>query len=271
MADDEATSALIAQMLAADYAAEAAIPQRASIDYGYNYSDEEEDDLYDADGKRKKKRKSKAKAKKPKKKPKVVKKPKVKPAKPPPNPTATSADGVPIKKKKAAPRRWTEEEEKLFLEALELHGRAWHKCVEHMKHTRTKQSFTSHAQKHFIKLYRDDISLPAKVEESGAGYTLSGKPLDKDSAAARAYGASGAESQASYRKMIKLRKADPKTVMLEMARCNIIQFGKKIQVFEVSSFFFLPILTFFSLSFSLCTLTYMYYYRCRCFNNDIQS
>ena len=147
----------------------------------------------------------------------------------------------------------SEEEEKLFLEAVELHGRAWHKCVEHMKHTRTKQSFTSHAQKHFIKLYRDDISLPAKVEESGAGYTLSGKPLDKDSAAARAYGASGAESQASYRKMIKLRKADPKTVMLEMARCNIIQFGKKIQVFEVFKFIFTYSYLFFSVFLSLHT------------------
>ena len=66
-------------------------------------------------------------------------------------------------------------------------------------------------------------------------------------------------------------KADPKTVMLEMARCNIIQFGKKIQAFEVFNFFFyLYSYLFFSLSL-FAHLHNMYYYRCRCFNNDIQS
>ena len=38
---DDATSALIAQMLAADYAAASAQPSRPSISYGYQYSDEE--------------------------------------------------------------------------------------------------------------------------------------------------------------------------------------------------------------------------------------
>lgn len=53
--------------------------------------------------------------------------------------------------------------------------------------TRDSHAIRSHAQKHFIKLYRDDLPLPDKVIESGAGYTLSGKELDPDSAAARPY------------------------------------------------------------------------------------
>lgn len=46
----------------------------------------------------------------------------------------------------------------------------------------------SHAQKHFIKLCLKGERLPAKVAESGTGYTLSGKALDPESAAAKAYG-----------------------------------------------------------------------------------
>lgn len=36
-------------------------------------------------------------------------------------------------------------------------------------------------------MYRDDKPLPDKVKESGEGYTLSGKPLDVTSAAAKPY------------------------------------------------------------------------------------
>jgi len=53
--------------------------------------------------------------------------------------------------------------------------------------TRDGNSVRSHAQKHFIKLYRDGLPLPPKVRESGEGYTLSGAPLDPESAAARPY------------------------------------------------------------------------------------
>ncbi|ORX93100.1 hypothetical protein K493DRAFT_262785 [Basidiobolus meristosporus CBS 931.73] len=81
---------------------------------------------------------------------------------------------------------YTDEEEKLFLSGLELHGREWKKLVEHMG-TRNAESIRSHAQKHFIKLYRDGLALPLKVQESGNGYTLSGKELDPNSAAARPY------------------------------------------------------------------------------------
>ena len=88
---------------------------------------------------------------------------------------------------RAAPtRQWSEEEEKLFLEGLDLHGRAWVKVGEHIG-TRDARSVSSHAQKHFIKLYVDGTPLPAKVLESGAGYTLSGRPLDTSSAAFHAY------------------------------------------------------------------------------------
>ena len=81
---------------------------------------------------------------------------------------------------------WTEEEEVLFREALVLHGRDWRACAEHVG-TRDHRAFTSHAQKHFIKLCLQGKPLPKKVAETGAGYTLSGKPLDPNSAAAKQY------------------------------------------------------------------------------------
>jgi hypothetical protein len=36
-------------------------------------------------------------------------------------------------------------------------------------------------------MFRDQVPLPDKVKESGEGYTLSGKPLDPNSAAAKPY------------------------------------------------------------------------------------
>lgn len=36
-------------------------------------------------------------------------------------------------------------------------------------------------------MFRDNIPLPEKVRETGEGYTLSGRPLDPNSAAARPY------------------------------------------------------------------------------------
>eukprot|EP00501_MAST-03F_sp_TOSAG23-6_P002507 GSMAST32.ASY1.ANO1.2644.1 assembled CDS len=181
MADaDDATSALIAQMLANDYQ-----NQRSSY-YEMPSSDEE-------DRKRKAKKRKRTKSKGSKSK--VAKKSAAASVqsnenngKNTANKSSTGQTVTKNGKVRKKPRRWTAEEEVLFLEALELHGREWHKCVEHMGHTRNKGSFTSHAQKHFIKLYLADKPLPAKVVESGEGYTLSGKPLDPNSAAARAYG-----------------------------------------------------------------------------------
>ncbi|CAO3600185.1 unnamed protein product [Absidia cylindrospora] len=81
---------------------------------------------------------------------------------------------------------YSEDEEKLFLEGLDTYGRNWSDLAKHMG-TRDSNSIRSHAQKHFIKLYRDNLPLPDKVKESGDGFTLSGKPLDPDSAAAKSY------------------------------------------------------------------------------------
>jgi hypothetical protein len=53
---------------------------------------------------------------------------------------------------------------------------------------RESRAIASHAQKHFIKMMLEGRELPPKVCESGRGYTLSGKPLDPNSAAARSYG-----------------------------------------------------------------------------------
>ncbi|RIA88950.1 hypothetical protein C1645_825508 [Glomus cerebriforme] len=105
------------------------------------------------------------------------------------------SNSEPIKKLKKTPKKilpgmnigaYSDEEESLFLSGLELYGRDWKKLAEHIK-TRDTNSIRSHAQKHFIKLFRDGIPLPLKVQESGKGYTLSGKELDPNSAAARPY------------------------------------------------------------------------------------
>eukprot|EP00941_MAST-03F_sp_MAST-3F-sp1_P006331 g6331.t1 len=200
MDDDDASSALIAQMLANDYAA---AQQSYSHDFFDSMSDDEEVG-------RKRKRNKKGKAKKAKK----VKKPKPKPkpkAKPKENVTEASnvattgaaTDPATGKKVRKKPRKWTDEEEKLFLEALDLYGRDWKSCVKHMGNTRTTQGFTSHAQKHFIKLYIANKDMPAKVRESGEGYTLSGKPLDPNSAAAKAYGVGGKKGKKVYRKQLE--------------------------------------------------------------------
>ena len=188
MADaDEASSALIAQLLAQDY-------QQHAGAWGSAYYDDED---FDEPPKKKKKRGGKKGGKKKAAKPKKVKAPK------PPKPPKVDPND---------PRRkfgkWDEEEERLFLEALELHGRDWHKCVEYMNYSRDRGGFTSHAQKYFIKLYKENKPLPAKVAESGEGYTLSGKPLDPDSAAARAYGAKGAEAATAYREVNKALKQE---------------------------------------------------------------
>ncbi|OMH79622.1 MPN domain-containing protein [Zancudomyces culisetae] len=78
------------------------------------------------------------------------------------------------------------QEEEMFLRGLDLYGRNWKQLSQFMK-TRCPKSIRSHAQKHFIKLYRDNKPLPDKVKESGEGYTLSGKPLDPNSTSARVY------------------------------------------------------------------------------------
>ncbi|KAJ2800660.1 hypothetical protein H4R20_003977 [Coemansia guatemalensis] len=100
------------------------------------------------------------------------------------------------KQEKAAPQpvmpgqyrsgAYTDEEEQLFLEGLEKFGRSWSEISTHVV-TRDAKSIRSHAQKYFIKLFRDKLPLPEKVRESGEGYTLSGRPLDPNSAAARPY------------------------------------------------------------------------------------
>lgn len=56
-------------------------------------------------------------------------------------------------------------------------------CAELLA-TRDADAVKSHAQRHFIKLCLRGKVLPAKVAESGNGYTLSGNPLDPVSAGA---------------------------------------------------------------------------------------
>jgi hypothetical protein len=67
-----------------------------------------------------------------------------------------------------------------------IHRVSLKQIAAHIK-TRDEHAIRSHVQKYFIKLFRDGLPLPAKVIESGTGYTLSGKELDPESAAARPY------------------------------------------------------------------------------------
>ncbi|KAF9350764.1 hypothetical protein BGX34_001005 [Mortierella sp. NVP85] len=81
---------------------------------------------------------------------------------------------------------YSEAEEKAFVEALDIFGRNWRQVEAHVG-TRDANSIRSHAQKHFIKLFRDNTPLPPRVLETGPGYTLSGNDLDPYSSAARPY------------------------------------------------------------------------------------
>ncbi|KAI9102639.1 hypothetical protein DFS34DRAFT_647198 [Phlyctochytrium arcticum] len=82
--------------------------------------------------------------------------------------------------------KWTEEEEKMFLTAIATYGRDWGE-VSRIISTRPHTCVKSHAQKHFINLWLANEPLPAKVKETGEGYTLSGKALNPDGAAVRPY------------------------------------------------------------------------------------
>ncbi|XP_063934824.1 histone H2A deubiquitinase MYSM1-like isoform X2 [Zophobas morio] len=114
----------------------------------------------------------------------------------------SSLNGRDSLKDKKTPRSWSQEEQRLFLEGLELYGRDWEKLAQHVGNNRNKNSCKSHAQKYFIKLYLDQSPLPKKVQESGEGYTLSGKPLDPNSASLKAY-----SDGSAYRKEIAERNA----------------------------------------------------------------
>ena len=148
--------------------------------------DDESDEDWGRRPSQKRKKKRKKAAAKPAKAPKPPKQPK-----PAPLPGELTATGRRRRKdagqKKAAPRRWTEAEEAAFVEGLARFGRDWRRIGEHLG-TRDARAVSSHAQKHFIRLCLQGKRLPPKVRESGEGYTLSGKPLDPNSAAARAYG-----------------------------------------------------------------------------------
>ncbi|KAI9304588.1 hypothetical protein BJ944DRAFT_231160 [Cunninghamella echinulata] len=128
----------------------------------------------------------------------------------------TSKTEKPKKEKKPLPPGmnggvYTDAEEVLFLEGLNLYGRNWADLAKHIG-TRESHSVRSHAQKHFIKLYRDNLPLPDKVKESGEGYTLSGKPLDPNSAAAKPYlNRGGSTTEAITAKVENIKITQPES------------------------------------------------------------
>ena len=86
------------------------------------------------------------------------------------------------------PRRWTPKEKETFERGLELYGREWG-MISKMDgiNNRDVPSIRSHAQTYFLKLWFNSTPLPAKVQESGKGYSLSGKPLDVNGGAVSAF------------------------------------------------------------------------------------
>lgn len=112
----------------------------------------------------------------------------------------------------------------------------------------------SHAQKYFIKLYKEGKPLPAKVPlilwndfdpyqvaESGAGHTLSGKPLDPNSGAALQYmglkkktKSEGTDKKADSQENGKENKssADPNG----QVRLNVVSFIVSANSWRLSSF-----------------------------------
>ncbi|CAN6249879.1 unnamed protein product [Urochloa humidicola] len=65
--------------------------------------------------------------------------------------------------------KWTEDEHKLFLEALQKHGRAWRRIQEHIG-SKTAVQIRSHAQKFFSKVIRESsgdsnsIAAPPQIQ-----------------------------------------------------------------------------------------------------------
>lgn len=55
--------------------------------------------------------------------------------------------------------KWTKEEHRKFMEAIEKFGRNWKKVEEHV-HTKSRKQIRSHAQKHFDKLKKMGMNFP---------------------------------------------------------------------------------------------------------------
>lgn len=90
-----------------------------------------------------------------------------------------STENPPTKKRK---RGWSEEEKVKFTTGLEIFGRDWKQLSLYIGNNRNGAAMRSHAQIYFLKLLKARKPLPEKVKESGDGYTLSGRPLNKYSA-----------------------------------------------------------------------------------------
>eukprot|EP01084_Bolivina_argentea_P099518 178884_1 len=102
----------------------------------------------------------------------------------PNNTTSSIRSSSPPKKKRKKKRGWSDEQEALFREGLDTFGRDWKKVATHVGHDRNAASIRSHAQIYFLRLLQKGEALTGKLLETGNGYTLSGKPLNKYSAIA---------------------------------------------------------------------------------------
>ncbi|EIE91466.1 hypothetical protein RO3G_16177 [Rhizopus delemar RA 99-880] len=169
--EEEMSSALIAQLLAEDAISQGNVDYYAEYSNGNHY--ENIDDSYEDNSEDDFDPKKKGRTNNNKKEPSQSRRGRKRKALVTEEVKEESSNDTDEKVAKGQQQQQEEEKEKQSLQA-------------HVA-TRDSNSIRSHAQKHFIKMFRDSIPLPDKVRETGDGYTLSGKPLDPNSAAAKPY------------------------------------------------------------------------------------
>ena len=81
-----------------------------------------------------------------------------------------STDSVSTNERKQRSGFWTFEERNAFEKALEKHGRDW-KAISNEISSRTVNQIKIHAKNYFLHLLKRGKNLPAKVLETGQGYT----------------------------------------------------------------------------------------------------
>lgn len=135
---------------------------------------------------------------------------------------------------RTASRAWSDDEENRFKEALTLFGRDWKKCAEHIG-TRDARAVASHTQKFLIKALLRGEELPEAMARTGRGYTLSGKPLDPNSSAARAYGLRAKEYLSTSIDFCSTYKIDEYLCLLFSA-AEIVEAGFLIEGVHVTTF-----------------------------------
>ncbi|KAM3370173.1 hypothetical protein ACQJBY_017832 [Aegilops geniculata] len=110
--------------------------------------------------------------------------------------------------------KWTEDEHKLFLEAMQLHGRAWRRIQEHIG-TKTAVQIRSHAQKFFSKVTRDSSGDSGGSSSGGAGPAIQIPPPRPKRKSVHPYPCNQRSAQPGKRAPALLRVDKPQLSMCE--------------------------------------------------------